>query len=523
MKPFLLFKEKDFDSSVLLPWNAADIIQDLGLNVLFKAMAGEDELLWEVAQKTLLTATENDIGTIFYRQEILKDCLDHPSEIKEIYATAQEAIDRRKKSWFGVFTNYPSSVLSGSREMILLYIDELKKLRGIAENHRSKFRSAGFKRFFEMIMAELSGDYFEEIEKHLQELRLDKNLVMSARLGKGNKGIRYTLHPPEAEKLSWWQKIFGQKAKGYTFYIHPRDESGSRALRDLKDRGLNEVANALGQSSDHILEFFKLLRTELSFYLGCLNLHSHLSGLGEPLSFPQPLPSDYRAQVGKGLYDPCLAISMNRKVIASDIKTDNKNPVIITGANQGGKSTFLRSIGVAQLMMQNGMFVPADFYSAGICNSLFTHFKREEDTTMKSGKFDEELARMSQIADHITPDAIVLFNESFAATNEIEGSEIAGQIVRALIEKGVRVFYVTHLYDFASNIYKDGRMDALFLRAERKEDASRTFRITEGRPLVTSYGQDLYYKIFKNDVAGNDTSDEGNISTGRVAASDKDL
>jgi DNA mismatch repair ATPase MutS len=64
----------------------------------------------------------------------------------------------------------------------------------------------------------------------------------------------------------------------------------------------------------------------------------------------------------------------------------------LTGANQGGKSTFLHSIGLAQLMMQSGMFVGAERFEAAPCPALFTHYKREEDATMKSGKLDEELA-----------------------------------------------------------------------------------------------------------------------------------
>jgi len=86
------------------------------------------------------------------------------------------------------------------------------------------------------------------------------------------------------------------------------------------------------------------------------------------------------------------------------------------------------------------MFVGADIFQAGNLPALFTHYKREEDATMKSGKFDEELARMSDIADHLLPYSMLLFNESFAATNEREGSEIATQIVRALLEKGMTVF-----------------------------------------------------------------------------------
>ncbi|EGD50050.1 DNA mismatch repair protein MutS domain protein [Thermoanaerobacter ethanolicus JW 200] len=63
---------------------------------------------------------------------------------------------------------------------------------------------------------------------------------------------------------------------------------------------------------------------------------------------------------------------------------------------------------------------------------------------MKSGKLDEELSRMSDIVDNIKPNSMVLFNESFAATNEREGSEIARQIITALIEKRIKVFFVTH-------------------------------------------------------------------------------
>jgi DNA mismatch repair ATPase MutS len=116
---------------------------------------------------------------------------------------------------------------------------------------------------------------------------------------------------------------------------------------------------------------------------------------------------------------------------------------------------------------------------------------------MKSGKFDEELSRMNEIVDHITANSIVLFNESFAATNEREGSEIARQIVTALVEKQVKVFFVSHLYDFARGFYDEGLDSAIFLRAERQSDGTRTFKLIEGEPLDTSYGEDLYRRIFQ--------------------------
>ena len=170
--------------------------------------------------------------------------------------------------------------------------------------------------------------------------------------------------------------------------------------------------------------------------------------------------------------------------------------MVVTGANQGGKSTFLRSVGLAQLMMQCGMFVPAATFCSNPCDAVFTHYRREEDTAMKSGKLDEELSRMSDIVDHVTPHSLILFNESFAATNEREGSEIARQILCALLEKGVKIVCVTHLYELAHGFWRTRRDTSLFLRAERQEDGSRPFALAEGQPLQTSFGEDLYCDVF---------------------------
>ena len=256
------------------------------------------------------------------------------------------------------------------------------------------------------------------------------------------------------------------------------------------------MANALAQSSDHILSFIYMLRVELAFYMGCFNLYDQLARIGEPISFPVPAPIDECRHSFKGLYDICLALTMKHKIVGNDVTADNKDLVIITGANQGGKSTFLRSIGLSQLMMQCGMFAPAESFCSNVCAGIFTHYRREEDVTMKSGKLDEELSRMSDIIDKITPNVMLLFNESFSATNEREGSEIARQIICALLEKRIKVFFVAHLYDFAHGFYDRKMENAIFLRAERQTDGERTFKVIEGEPLQTSYGEDLYDKIF---------------------------
>ncbi len=498
MKVLLLHKTKRFDLDEELPGNEKELTKDLGLDVLFGAMASGDEFLLNVCSKTIISSLNNDAETIAYRQEVLKDCLENPDVIKSLYALTIEALERKKESWYGIFSKYPPSVLTSSIGMMHIYIEILKKLRILAEEHQTQFRSEGFVHFFKMLVTELDDAYFEKILNHLKALRFKYGILISGQLTKGNKGANYKLVKPPEETGSWWTRLFPKKTSNYTFKIHPQDNSGISALSELRNRGINEVANILAQSNDHIFGFLITLRAELGFYLGCMNLHVILSKLEAPISFPTVLPGNNGTYSFKELYDISLSLSMDKKLVGNTLHANTINLVIITGANQGGKTTFLRSIGLAQMMMQAGVFVPAESLSSNTCTSIFTHFRRREDSTMESGKLDEELNRMDRIIKDITPNSMVLFNESFASTNEREGSEIAKQIVQALLEKDMKVFFVTHLYEFANTFYLKGKGNNIFLRADRKQDGTRTFKLIEGEPLQTSYGIDLYNRIFKN-------------------------
>jgi DNA mismatch repair ATPase MutS len=499
MKAYLLYRDRDFDLKQELVWNEQDLTQDLELNTLFEAMAGKDKFLFEVARKVILSSLSNQIDTILYRQDILKDCLKNPTIIRAIYDLAVEAIERERKEYWGILTNYPDYILSRSVKVLEMFMKMLQELRSIADEHSGEFMSEGFTRFFAMLKSELDDEYFSLIQNHLKTLQFHNGVLISAELGRGNKGVNYILRKPNQLKQKFVERVFAKKPPTFSFTIADRDENGAKALAEIRDRGLNHVANALAQSTEHILSFFKMLQTELAFYIGCLNLHERLVQKGEPLCFPAPVAAGDRRHSFRGLYDISLSLTVEQRVVGNDLDAENKNLVIITGANQGGKSTFLRSVGLAQLMMQCGMFVPAESFCANVCDGLATHYKREEDVTMSSGKLDEELKRMSEIIDHITPNYMVLFNESFAATNEREGSEIARQVVSALIENNTKIFYVTHLYDFAQSFNHHRVKTVLFLRAERLADGTRTFKIIEGEPLSTSYGEDVYRTVFNKD------------------------
>jgi len=489
-----MHQDHDFDLRREAPVNGRELVQDLELGTLFEAMSGGDNFLREVAEAALLSNLPTP-AEIRYRQAILDDCLHQQVAVRELYDLAVAAIVGEKGIYRSFLSDRAEPLLSRSVNVLNMLVGMLRRLRRIADQYATAFASAGFRRFFGMLDRELDDDYFVLIDHHFKELRFRGGVLISARLDQGNRGAGYVLRTPNQDNRGFLNRP-AVKKPSYSMTIPDRDEAGFRSLTELRDHGLSLVANAAAQSADHVLNFFVALRSELAFYVGCLNLNEQLAGNGEPICFPSPRPAEERALTARALYEPCLSLHLHQRTTGNDLDADDKSLIMITGANQGGKSTFLRSLGVAQLMMQCGMFVAAEAFSASVSPGVFTHYKREEDTTMASGKLAEELSRMSDIADHVTPDCLLLCNESIAATNEREGSEIAREVIQAMMDGGARVYFVTHLYDLAHSLYQRHLDTALFLRAERQHAGRRTYRLAEGQPLPTSYGQDLYNRIF---------------------------
>jgi len=495
VKVHLLYEDRDFDFEAGPAAGHEALTQDLELATLLAAMAGGDEAVAGVCGKVLLASLQ-DAAAIRYRQQVLADCLAQPEVIREMYAIAAAALKDKRGIWgaYGGSHQSASSSLSGAVSHLEAYVARLRQLRKIAGEHGGQFRSGGMGTLFATLQRELDEEYFEEVGYHLGQLRFSTGVLISAELGRDNSGINLVLRAPAEARRPWIARL-GVARPSCSFTVPARDEAGGQILADLTGRGINLVANAAAQSADHIGSYFTMLRDELAFYVGCLNLADRLTAKAVPVTVPEPAPPSSLTFSCTDLRDPCLALVSDGPVAGNDVQADGRPLVIITGANSGGKSTFLRSVGLAQLMMQCGLFVTAASCRAPAAAGIFTHFIREEDAGLTSGRLAEELSRMSDIADHLKPHCLVLFNESFAGTNEREGSEIGYQIARALLEARIRVFFVSHRFDFAERFRCQREHPTLFLRAERMPDGRRTYQLAVKDPLPTSFGEDLYSRL----------------------------
>ena len=517
MRVRLLYEDRDIDP-VVIPRNTQvlrqmlnqtaepvieDMAHDLDLGMLWQAMAGDNPVLWLTVRRVMLSDALSVAG-VRYRHDVLTDSLAHPDAVRRMYQLADEALEAERGIYRGVLEDRGERLLRRSVQVLDLLLGRLRALRRFAADQAPAFRSRGFTRLFAEIADQLSESYLGEVEHQLDQLRFPDGFVLSARLGSGNRGVDHVLRRPDPRNRTGLFSHSIVKKPSYSFTIPDRDEASFRALGALHDKGLDVVAGTVGRAADHVLGYFAALRTELAWYVAALNLHQRLHDLGLPASLPEPLPSDAPTLAASGLYDPTLALRLDGAVTGNDIGRRDVRLLVVTGANQGGKSTFLRSLGLAHLMLRSGLFVPAESFAAGIAVSVFTHFRREEDPGMTGGRFDEELNRMSAIVDGLRPGAVLLSNESFASTNEREGSEVAAEVIDSLRNAGIRVLLVTHMYELAHRYELEDDPGTLFLRADPRDDGSRDHRLRPGFAKRTSYAADVYRSVFDLPDAGTD-------------------
>jgi len=489
----LLYRDRDVDLTDPLPDNAAALVDDLELRTLFAAMGNGDDFIEGVARHTVLS-TLTDVDRIRYRHAVVTDAIANASVVREMYDVVAAAIAVESKIFHSRLIKAPEAVLGEARRSLRCFVDPLRRLRKIADRRAGDFSSEGFTGFFSVLQTEIDDPYLATIDDHLQGLGLRGAPLIGVRVGDGNRGTDHAFLSPRSPRWARWPSVGARRT--FSFEIAQRDMAGADELGRIRSRGLDRAANAVAAAAEHVLLFFTTLRAELAFCVGAINLNDRLVDKGEPTCSPVPRPTGIPVLETTGLYDVGLSLNLDGRAVGNDVAADGKRLIMITGANQGGKSTILRAIGTAQLMMQSGLFAPARSFSADVRDGIFTHFKREEDEEMESGKLDEELARMDGIVRAMGPASMVLLNESFSSTNEQEGSEIAGQILEAFVDAGVKIVFVTHLFVLADGLYRDGDDASLFLRAERGEDGERTYRIVEGEPLSTSYGEDVYRTVF---------------------------
>lgn len=290
------------------------------------------------------------------------------------------------------------------------------------------------------------------------------------------------------------------------------NDAPSRDVTHILDRAMTSMLTRIVKKLKHILSrhvsvsttTISALLPELLYYIYWAEYVEKLQSKGFPMCKPQILDSEERQMRAVGLYNMKLAQSFMEKnessdgIVGNNLDFDAEHRIyILTGANRGGKTTITQAVGMAFLLAQGGIYVPAESFAFSPADNIFTHYPADENQTMDLGRLGEESRRFREIFIQATPRSLLLLNESFSTTSFEEGFFIARDVVRILLKMGVRTIFNTHMHKLAREVDRlneeSGESKAASLITET-EDGKRSYRIRVAPPEGHSYAHDIAEK-----------------------------
>ncbi len=484
--------------------------EDLGLSDLLKALTLDRRYTSFVRQSLVTLTTDADV--IAWRQATLADFLNNPAMIEAI-ATLLPPLASLQQG----------NPLLGQRQRNLLLetTDRLSELdlyitvvQGLYDALKTAaLQSPALLRLRENLLTLLNDPNFQALRNDLPELRAPLEKITSLTIGinldaelKPVSAVLMTVNnAPIGERMSFLERLIGVSKNG--------DESGIAPLRFLPanreeriltplfqdlDRLLTQVAQPIARALNRYVrvssESLSGLEYELAFFVGAARLICKLPFW----CFPQTMPLDERVTIIDNLASIHLLLRQSEAPVTSDAEFSEQGRIaLLTGPNSGGKTTYLRAVGLAQVMFQAGLAIPAREARLSPVDLILTHFPALETG---QGRLAEEATRLRTLFERATSHSLVLLNETFSSTAPGEAIYLAQDVLCGLRAIGVRAIYATHLIELAERIPEiesviDGTSGLFSLIATVKRDDQgqtvRTFKIERGLPLGRSYAQEI--------------------------------
>jgi len=429
---------------------------DLNLDQVVDAITRGRE---EYNLKPFFFTSLNDIDTIKYRHEIFQD-LENDELFEHIRSFAQKMRTMREHLVRSAKLHYNYQRESWFLDAVEIYCDAVTSLAhdlSLADVH-----SRGFSGFREYLTTYSRSALFTSLLAETKKLKADLSSVKycvlikygSFQVRKCENEIDYTAEVEETFEKFKQGAVEDYRAK---FSESPDMNHVEAKILDFVSQlhpeiflGLNEYCSTNGNYLDETVGVFD---REIQFYIAFLDYVVRFKGAGLQFCYPQITDTVKEVYDFEG-YDSALAYKLiNEKspVVSNDFFLRGKERIfVVSGPNQGGKTTFARTFGQLHYLACIGCPVPGREAQLFLFDRLFTHFEKEEDITNLRGKLQDDLVRVHKILNEATPNSIIVMNEIFTSTTLQDAVFLSEKVMQKIIELDLLCVWVSFIEELAS-------------------------------------------------------------------------
>lgn len=488
----ILWEQKDIVENTLQP----DCFPDLNLDQVIQAITARKQ---EYDLRALYYTPPEDLATIRYRQEICRDIMDETlrNAIKSFadqmirvrrYLTLSEQLDHHyhKEGWFLEAALVYEKAISDLEERfssIVLNSRGLLVFREFLHHYRHS-------QAFESFSIEA-----KKVKDSLQRIRYC--IILQ------NGTVRVRRYEGEIDYSVEVEKTFAKFKQG-AVKDYRSDLSHRVGMNHVEAQILDFVARLYPDEFVALDRFYRRHQSfvdetirrfdrEIQFYIAYLDFIAEIQRKGLSFCFPEVVVE--RSITARQTFDLALAHSLRfekQEIVPNDFYLrEPERVIVVTGPNQGGKTTFVRMFGQLHYLARLGLPVPGKDAQLFLCDRIFTHFEREEDLRNLSGKLYDDLERLHHILDQATSNSILVFNEIFSSTTYEDALFLGKEIMQKISDLDAYCVWVTFLDELSTFNEKTVSMVST---VKPDNTAERTYKIVRQSADGLAYAYSLAEK-----------------------------
>lgn len=474
--PSLTRKKEFAEGTLKMSYIPESVFEDLGL----KGMISENmsEFLSQPVSSENIVLRQNVIKEIFSDGGTSDGCFEKFEALSGILGEIASARE-----------NFNRSSSEAEKDVLFVtwalfadkYINESKAFDG-----KSEFVSE----YYEYFASFVDSDEYRKFSKELSAIgtMLDRIRIHSIRIGR--KGIVTQKGKENNDYISKLMK-YAEDMKISGFAPPPSIKRNIPVSIIESFAELNpDVFGRMRKFREEYIEYIRgdtdRCRRECEFYIEVKKLSDKIRERGIPLCFPEV--SDVPLYNASEIYDISL-LKAGYEIIPNDAEFSEKdNFFFLTGANGGGKTTYIRTVGIALILFLGGCFVPCRKAKIYPFKKMFAHFPRDERFE-GTGRLVDEKNRADEILNVSDNKSFVLFNETFSGTDEIKSAQMTEALGKTCYERGIFGVYVTHIHSMA-----DLNIPMLNVVVDTDDNNRRTFKVLRRDSVRSSYAHDILKK-----------------------------